>query len=223
MCVVLTKGCNLSSIFTLFFDSSTQLRTEMAPRHHLFLFLFLNTILLLAYSAKSDDANGQLLQGINSYRTSLNLSVFTDNKNADCLADQIAGQFKGQDCTNTTGSDTVPGTEPNFPNYPSLLDHCHLNVTVTRDGSIMPACIPGLVPSLVLSNFTESQYSQSLNGSTYSGVGIASEGNWVVVILTTDTPTGDFANADTSSSVSILDLHFHLLPLFLGFVLVLIG
>ncbi|XP_077219394.1 putative GPI-anchored protein At5g19250 [Tasmannia lanceolata] len=188
----------------------------MASHHSLFVFLLLNAILLLSYSAKSDDANDKLLQGINAYRVSLNLSTLVVNKNAECLADQISEQLKDQNCTNTTGTHTVP-----VGNYPKLLDHCHLNATVTRDGTIMPACIPDLVPGLVLTNFTRTKYTLYLNDSKYSGVGIASEDNWIVTVLTTNTSTGSFEN--TSGSVSIVGLHLHLLPLLLGFLVVLIS
>ncbi|EPS60021.1 hypothetical protein M569_14784, partial [Genlisea aurea] len=57
------------------------------------------------------DEDGNLLQGINRYRTSLNLTSLTRNSNADCLAGEVAVQLKPQPCSNSTGSDTVPGTE----------------------------------------------------------------------------------------------------------------
>ncbi|XP_038722092.1 uncharacterized GPI-anchored protein At3g06035-like, partial [Tripterygium wilfordii] len=123
--------------------------------------LTINSRLLLQF-AGADDA---LLQGINTYRTSLNLTTLTKSDSADCPADEVANQFKNQPCssTNTTGANTVPGTEPQLSNYPTLLAKCHLNVSNTRDGNVMPACVPNLVPSLVLSNFTQSLYSDNLN------------------------------------------------------------
>ncbi|CAN6167070.1 unnamed protein product [Urochloa humidicola] len=51
----------------------------------------------------------------------------------------------------------------------------------------MPACVPGLVPGVVLTNYTKSQYSRFLNDSQFSGVGVANEGGWVVVVLSTST------------------------------------
>lgn len=168
------------------------------------------------------DKEDNLLQGINAYRTSLNLTTLTANENAECLANEIADQFKNQPCTNTTGANTVPGTEPQFSNYPQLLAKCDLNISNTRDGAIMPACVPNLVPSLVLSNFTQSQYSENLNDTKYTGVGIGSDGNWIVVVTTTSTPEGSFSpsqgtDSDNATSlVSKIDLIYHLL-LFLGF------
>uniref|UniRef100_A0A5B6YYN4 Uncharacterized GPI-anchored protein At5g19230-like domain-containing protein n=1 Tax=Davidia involucrata TaxID=16924 RepID=A0A5B6YYN4_DAVIN len=128
----------------------------------------------------------------------------------------MTDQFKNQPCTNTTGSNTVPGTEPQFSNYPSLLAKCHLNVTSTRDGAILPACIPNLFPSLVLSNFTQSQYSGYLNNTNFTGAGISSEDNWIVVVLTTNTPGGSFATDSSASLASKVGLISHLLFLLAG-------
>ncbi|XP_038709534.1 uncharacterized GPI-anchored protein At5g19250-like [Tripterygium wilfordii] len=167
--------------------------------------LFLFSILSTNNLVKCDDADADdvLLQGINTYRASLNLTTLTKNDNADCLADEIADQFKNQPCTNTTGANTVPGTEPQLPNYPTLLTKCHLNVSNTRDGNVMPACVPNLIPSLVLSNFTQSLYSDSLNDTKYTGIGIGSEGNWIVAVLTTNTPEGSFVTYNGASFISM--------------------
>ncbi|XP_050372250.1 uncharacterized GPI-anchored protein At3g06035-like [Argentina anserina] len=194
--------------------------------------LFLSCIVLLNPQVRCDegDEEDNLLQGINSYRsTALNLPALTKNDNAECLADEVADQFKKQPCTNTTGSFTVPGTETQFANFPDLLAKCHLNVSNTRDGVIMPACIPNLDATLVLNNFTKSQYSSSLNQTNFTGIGIGSEDNWIVVILTTSTPEGSYvpaqsidgagASTGTSSvSKSKISLIQYLLCLLMGFV-----
>ncbi|KAG6523905.1 uncharacterized GPI-anchored protein At5g19250-like [Zingiber officinale] len=184
----------------------------------------ISSFLLLAFLlhlATSDDTSTQLLSGLNKYRGSLNLTSFTDNSNADCLAEQVALAFKGEECSNSTGSSTVPGTETQLPNFPNYLSTCHLNATVTRDGSIMPVCVHGLTPDLVLSNYTETQYNQFLNDSSFVGIGIADEGNWVVVVLTTDTPTGNYAPAadTTSGSTILVATHLYVMLLLLGFAL----
>ncbi|BAT94029.1 hypothetical protein VIGAN_08059600 [Vigna angularis var. angularis] len=166
------------------------------PKFYLCFWLLLSSlvILLMNHPVKcDDDEEDNLYQGINKYRASINLKALTRNDNADCLANKIADQFKKQPCTNTTGSNTVPGTEPQFSNYPDLLTKCHLAISNTRDGNIMPVCVPGLVPSLVLTNFTKSLYSDSLNDTKYTGIGIGSEDNWIVVVLTTNTPAGTFS------------------------------
>lgn len=159
----------------------------------------------------SVDEEDTLLQGLNSYRESLNLTSLTKNKNAECLADELADQFKNQPCTNSTGANTVPGTEKQLSNYPDLLAKCHLNVSNTRDGIVMPACVPNLEPSLVLSNFTKSQYSDSLNDTKYKGAGIGSEDNWIVVILTTSTPEGSYVPYNAASLISNIGLIYCLL------------
>ena len=114
----------------------------------------------------------------------------------------MADQFKNQPCTNTTGANTVPGTEPQFSNYPDLLAECHLNVSDTRDGAVMPACVPQLDPSLVLTNFTHSLYSSSLNDTKFTGIGVGSEGNWIVVVLTTNNPEGSFSPDSGANMIS---------------------
>lgn len=163
------------------------------------------------------DEEASLLSGLNSYRATLNLTTLTPNDRAKCLADKIADQFKKQPCTNTTGSNTVPGTEPEFSNFPDLLDKCHLNVTTTRDGTILPACVPNLDPTLVLSNYTQSQYSNSLNDTKYAGIGIGSQDNWIVVVLTTNTPEGGYSpGSNDIGFVSKIGVTMH----FLMFVLV---
>ncbi|KAJ4968981.1 hypothetical protein NE237_015682 [Protea cynaroides] len=183
--------------------------------------LFLLAMFLLSCQIRADDEKEQLLQDLNKYRASLNLSALKENDNADCLADQLAQQYKSQPCSNTTGADTVPGTETQFSNYPDLLAHCKLNTTDTRDGQIMPACVPGLVPSQVLSNYTKTQYNSYLNDSQYTGSGIGSEGNWIVVVLTTDTSSGNFAPA--TSLAPKIDVTCSLLTLLLGFCLLLVS
>ena len=171
---------------------------QMDSRAALFCFLAVASSLL--HPARSDGEDNQLLKGINSYRASLKVPALTENSNADCLAEQLAKKFKGQECTNTTGANTVPGTEPQFPDYPQFLDRCHLNASVTEDGQVMPACVPGLVADVVLTNYTKSQYNRFLNDTKYSGVGIANEGDWVVVVLSTSTDSGDYSPAPPGSN-----------------------
>ncbi|XP_034889620.1 uncharacterized GPI-anchored protein At3g06035 [Populus alba] len=166
----------------------------------LFPFFVSFLLCIISHPVLCDDQEDGLLQSINNYRTSLNLTALTKNDNAECLAGELADQFKDQPCTNATGSNTVPGTETQFPNYPSLLAKCHLNISNTRDGALMPACVPNLDPSLVLTNFTKTQYSDSLEDAKFTGAGIGSDGNWIVVVLTTSTPEGSFVTSKADSS-----------------------
>ncbi|KAI3948098.1 hypothetical protein MKX01_014697 [Papaver californicum] len=192
-----------------------------SPRFQHFLLVLLPVILLLSYTVKSDnDEEENLLKNINSYRASLNLTAFTENDKAECLADKFADQFKKQPCTNTTGSFTVPGTEPQFTNYPQLLAKCQLNINDTRNGVIMPVCVPRLDPTLVLTNFTQSQYSAYLNDTKYTGVGVGSKDDWIVMVLTTNSPGGAFTASGSAALAPNKGLKFLLISL-LGFFLVL--
>ncbi|XP_022959389.1 uncharacterized GPI-anchored protein At3g06035-like [Cucurbita moschata] len=196
----------------------------MAKGHLCFLLpLLLASIFVSNHPVRCDDDD--LHRGINRYRASLNLPALVENDNAECLADEIAEKFKNQPCTNTTGSNTISGTEPQFADFPNLLAKCHLNVSNTRDGTIMPACVPNRVADLVLTNFTKSQYSGKLNDTKYMGIGIGTEDDWVVVILTTSTAEGSFASAvaskNTATLVSQIGLFSQLLFLMLSSVLLL--
>lgn len=183
------------------------------------LLLLLQISFLLSYRVQADEEE-DLLRGLNSYRTAQNLSTLTENKKADCFADEIADQYKKQPCTNTTGSNTVPGLENQLSNYPSLLAKCDLNMTNTKDGMIMPVCVPNLAPDLVLTNFTQTQYSAYLNDTKYTGAGIGSEGDWIVVVLSTNTADGSFAPADNSAGIVVKVGSISLLPLLMGLFLV---
>ncbi|ONM62944.1 Per1-like family protein [Zea mays] len=54
------------------------------------------------YSVGPTIAMMQLLKGINSYRSLLKVPALSENKNTACLAEQLARQFKGHECTNTS-------------------------------------------------------------------------------------------------------------------------
>ncbi|XP_059654433.1 uncharacterized GPI-anchored protein At3g06035 [Cornus florida] len=157
-------------------------------RYPLSLFLVLNVIVLLSNSVICDDKENDLLQGINRYRSSLGLPPLAKNDNAECLADEIADKLEDQPCTRAIG------TVPEFSNYPDALKKCHSNVKTTKDGVILPVCVPNRVPTLVLTNYTHSPYATYLNKSKYTGVGIGSEDDWMVVVLATNTPAGNFVS-----------------------------
>ncbi|KAG2694866.1 hypothetical protein I3760_08G163700 [Carya illinoinensis] len=155
--------------------------------------VLIHGLMFLSYPVHCDDEDATLFEGINSYRQSLNLPNFTENDNAGCLADEIADQLEDQPCKKAHDYSSGPGTNPKFSNFNKLLHSCDINVNTTVDGVIMPVCVPKLDPTLVLSNYTNSQYAKYLNDSSYTGAGIASENDWIVVILSTSTSTGNFS------------------------------
>ncbi|KAL6841875.1 hypothetical protein ACP4OV_028387 [Aristida adscensionis] len=199
----------------------------MDPRASLLCALALAFSLL--HCARSDGTDAALLKGLNGYRASLRVPALSENTNAACLAEQLARRFKGEPCTNTTGANTVIGTEPQFPEFPAYLDRCHLNASVTADGQVMPACVPGLAPAAaVLANYTASQYNRFLNDTKFTGVGVANEGDWVVVVLTTSTASGGYSPAPPGSNrapapAQPLRLGLPLLLFAVGFLLLLVN
>lgn len=169
------------------------------------------------------DDEDNLIQGLNSYRQSLSLSALARNERADCLADEVADQLEDEHCTPvTSSSNIVPTTPSQLTDYPKLLKKCKIDMNSTTDGVIMPVCVPKLVPTLVLTNYTRSQYAKHLNNSKFTGAGVGSEDDWMVVILTTNTPSGNFASS-AISWVSQLALGHLFVPLFLGILMLLVG
>ncbi|GAB4835840.1 hypothetical protein Ancab_000756 [Ancistrocladus abbreviatus] len=181
---------------------------------------FLACILLPAPVRCDDEEEDNLLQGLNSYRKSIGLPALTKNKNAGCLADEIADKIEDHPCTPAAAANAVPGTGAQYPDYKKLLDKCNINPATTNDGVILPVCVPKLVPTLVLTNYTRSPYARHINDSSYTGAGIRSEDDWMVVVLTTDTPTGSLAWAVVAATVVYRAVTYFLVPMVLGLFLI---
>ncbi|KAK0602720.1 hypothetical protein LWI29_036303 [Acer saccharum] len=148
------------------------------------------------------DDEDNLLQGLNSYRTSLSLPTLAKNENAECLADKIAEELDNQPCT---AASTIKASQ--LANYNELIDKCKIDVNSTTESAIMPVCVHKLVPSLVLTNYTHSPaYAKHLNNSKFTGAGVGSEDDWMVVILTGNTPAASFAKGAGSSGYSKVGL-----------------
>lgn len=119
------------------------------------------------------------------------------------MADELADDLEDQPCTTmNAGANAVPSTQNQLTNYPSLLYKCNIDPNTTIDGVVLPVCVPHLVPTLVLTNYTRSQYAKYLNDSKFTGAGIGSEDDWTVLVLSTNTPTGTL-----SSDVSLVSQH----------------
>ncbi|RVW53281.1 putative GPI-anchored protein [Vitis vinifera] len=178
-------------------------------------FLVALSILFTSTPVHCDDAaeDDDLLQGLNSYRTARNLSTLVKNDKAECLAEELAGELEHQPCTAA-----VPATpQLQLANYPSILKKCKIDINYTRDGVIMQVCVPHRVPTLVLTNFTQSHYSRYLNDSKFTGVGVGSEDDWVVAVLSTNGIEGSFSGASRAAmELGLMMLSPCLVALLLG-------
>ncbi|KAL2468553.1 Glycoprotein membrane precursor GPI-anchored [Forsythia ovata] len=164
---------------------------------------------------KHDDDH--LLQGINSFRQSSNVPPLAKHDNANCLAEEIADQLEDKPCVSNYTASSMPSQ---LANYPSLLKKCKIDINSTRDGVILPVCVPHRVATLVLTNYTQSQNSRYLNNSKYTGVGMGHEDDWTVLVLATNTPGGTFASKACLLSIITLS---HLVSMFLGLFLALVN
>ncbi|XP_018841777.1 uncharacterized GPI-anchored protein At5g19250-like [Juglans regia] len=162
----------------------------------LLLFVLVHVFALLSRPVHCNENEDNLLQGINSFRQAAKQPPLVKNGKADCLADEIADELEDESCTSTTnGASIVPSSNTRLSDLPKHLDKCKINANSTADATIMPVCVPDLVPTLVLTNYTHTALAKYLNNSKYTGVGVGSEDNWMVVVLTTNTPTGSFSGA----------------------------
>ena len=169
------------------------------------------------YLYVTDDENN-LLQGLNSYRSSLQLPPLTKNKQAGCLADELADEIEDRPCVPTVAANAIPGgAGTQFEDYPKLLRKCNINPNTTANAIILPVCVSKLVPTLVLTNYTRTGYARYVNDSRFTGVGLGSEDDWMVVVLTTSSPAGSLA----SDAVDVVyGLTNYFLPLVAGLFLV---
>ncbi|KAL8159540.1 hypothetical protein V2J09_001077 [Rumex salicifolius] len=165
-------------------------------------FMLLLHVSLLMLPSPVLSRDDDLLNGLNNYRGTHNLPDLSETPGASCLAQGIATQFQdSQACFSlpTMGSYSISaGSDNPIRGYYRLLGDCNLDIENTKDGVIMPACIGDVNADItyVVSNFTETGYTQYLRNADYTGVGIGSEGNWVVVILGTDEDGGSFSSGD---------------------------
>ncbi|RDX82583.1 putative GPI-anchored protein, partial [Mucuna pruriens] len=169
---------------------------------------------LLPTPVLCDDEEKDLLHDINIYRKILNLPVLNISDKASCLADEIANDLEDTHCEDFRDYYPVPGSNPKIPNFQKSVNKCNININTTKDGVIMPVCVPKLDPDALFSNYTKSnRYTKYLNNSKYKIAGVGSEDDWMVLIISTNnTSSGDF-----SSATSLLAQPFMALYLILAF------
>lgn len=92
-----------------------------------------------------------------------------------------------------------PATGPQLASSPDLLSECDIHVDNTKDGVILPVRVHKKVPSLILTNYTRTEgYARYLNDSRFTGVGIGSADDWVVIFLATSTQQGSYSSRSIS-------------------------
>ncbi|KAM0994926.1 hypothetical protein EV2_010711 [Malus domestica] len=190
-----------------------------------FFFVIAHAFVLLSPLVQSSDKDeDSLLQGINSYRTSLNLPALVKNGNAGCLADEIAEDMEDQPCSSpTNGANILATSQTPLANLPKHLGKCKIDANSASDGVILPVCVTKLVPTLVLTNYThQPQFAKYLNDTKFTGVGLGSEDDWMVVVLASNTPTGSLANA-ASSLVSAVGFGHFLVSILVGLCVILVS
>lgn len=136
----------------------------------------------------------------------------------------MAEELEDQPCENA--SDYFPegdSSSNKIPNFEKLVKKCKINMNTTKDGVVMPVCVPKLDRNIVLSNYTESDhYAKYVNDSKYIGAGAGAENDWIVLILTTNTSSGDFSSATSLLAHHACNGHHLLiLPLILASLLLL--
>ncbi|KAL2325496.1 hypothetical protein Fmac_024554 [Flemingia macrophylla] len=167
------------------------------------------------------DDEEDLLKYINIYRTTLNLPALEENGNADCLAEDIAEHLRKKKCQDFGDYYPAPGSNSKIPNFQKSVDKCKIDANTTKDGVIMPLCVPGLDSDDLFSNYTKSnRYTKYLNSSKYKIAGVGSEENWMVLILSTNSSSGSFSSA-TSLLAEAWKSHFLALIFFFSTILVL--
>lgn len=140
------------------------------------------------------DEEGNLLSAINSYRQAQGAPPLEKHDKASCLADEIADELEDKPCPANGIITVTPGSQPGLDNYRDLVKKCGIDMNTTQEGVILPVCVPNRVPTLVLTNYTQSAYAVYVNSSTYTGFGIGKDDDWTVVVLATNTSGGSFAS-----------------------------
>ncbi|CAJ1976154.1 unnamed protein product [Sphenostylis stenocarpa] len=145
-----------------------------------------------------DDKEKDLLHDINIYRKVLNLPVLDENEEASCLAEEIAEDLADTHCEVFHDYYPTPGANPKIPNFQKNVEKCHININTTTEGVIMPLCVHKLDRDDLFSNFSRSnRFTKYLKQSKYKIAGVGSEHDWMVLIISTNSSSGDFSSASS--------------------------
>ncbi|RXI01866.1 hypothetical protein DVH24_015215 [Malus domestica] len=194
-------------------------KTMASSKLSYFLFYVLG-LLFLSHPVFSNDEEDKLFQSLNNFRQSQKLPEFKKNDNAACLADKLADKLEHRQCSSSQKYSIEPGNGPKFPKFDKLRRRCHIETNSTTAGIIWPVCVPDLDEDLVLNNYTRSHYAKYLKDSKYAGVGIGSEDDWVIVVLTTDAQSGSFASG--AASLGAIGMIHYMAAVLVGLFLVLL-
>ncbi|XVE62987.1 hypothetical protein DITRI_Ditri06bG0163600 [Diplodiscus trichospermus] len=177
-------------------------------------------IFLLSHQVHCNDEK-DLFQGLNCYRTIMNLPPFSKQKLAGCLAEKLADEIVDDDkpCKNPSSS---RGNETRLSDHPKAISMCNIDVNTTTDAIVLPVCVPDMVQTLLLTNYTRTHYSKYINDSSFTIIGMGSEDDWMVVILSKNTSTGSLANGAYSWVNTKVGLGHYMVALLLGLVLCLL-
>ncbi|RHN80763.1 hypothetical protein MtrunA17_Chr1g0191781 [Medicago truncatula] len=143
------------------------------------------------------DPDDDLLHDINTYRKALNLPILEKNYKASCLANRIAYDLEDKHCEYFHDFHPLPGINPEIPNFQRSVKKCDININTTRDGVVMPVCVPEIMhENDLFSNYTKnSRFTPYLNNSKYTLAGVGHDLDKMVLIIGTNTASGDFSSA----------------------------
>ncbi|XP_023516540.1 uncharacterized GPI-anchored protein At5g19250-like [Cucurbita pepo subsp. pepo] len=167
----------------------------------LFFFVVVATFLLLPNAVLCDVKDTEILNAINNYRQSKHLSNLTHNKNAACLASRFVYKLRDEPCSSPDDFHKEINSENTLADFLKLLKKCHIAYNSTVDGIMLPACVPHLDPKSVSSNYTKSRDVEYISSKNFTGAGVGTSDDWIVLVLSTNTSTGNFANGGSSSLV----------------------
>ncbi|XP_022961525.1 uncharacterized GPI-anchored protein At3g06035-like isoform X2 [Cucurbita moschata] len=118
-----------------------------------------------------------------------------------CLASRFVYKLRDEPCSSPDDFHKEINSENTLADFLKLLKKCHIAYNSTVDGIMLPACVPHLDPKSVADNYTKSHDVDYINSKNFTGAGVGTSDDWIVLVLSTNTSTGNFANGGSSSLV----------------------